>query len=328
MFKSTVLKLTAIMVVGFMFLSVIFSIAIFQTSASGVDKSLRKQGDLIERLPNRPGQPPRREVIDEIREIERENFESDLLLKLIFTNSGILGLSIIVSYLTAKKVMDPVEKAHLKQVQFASDASHELRTPLTAIKLETDLILRNKKPKLREAKEAIVSIGEEVVKMEELVEGLLALSKTGFKTKFQSIDLYETVYASLETFGKVSEKTGIPKQFVTSGNSFSVNMAKEHLNRVLSILIDNACKYGAETENISIEFEPEAERLSISNSVSGDIPDNFETMFDRFTRGESSRKQKGYGLGLSIARKILDEYSYSISGTATNGKVKLTINFS
>lgn len=331
MFTKTRLTLTAWYLAIIMLVSFAFSIVIYQGAQSELQRSLRIQTLRFQRqqgiyLP-----------LGVFPEIDRElltELDNRIKLTLLLVNLGIFVFSGAAGYFLAGKTLRPIEKMVEEQKRFVADASHELRTPLTAMRTENEVALRDKKLNLEGAKQLLKSNLEETNKMQELSNYLLTLSRyqtKGFQFKKEPVDLHQVIHSVLETHQSTIKKRSI--KIITKGQRVIVNAHKESLIELLNILVDNAIKYSFSKGSINIETQKTSTGvlLSVHDNGIGIKPNDLPHIFDRFYRAEPSRSKlrtDGYGLGLSIAKEIVDYHSglievQSNARTGTTFKIKL-----
>ncbi|HEV2412674.1 MAG TPA: histidine kinase dimerization/phospho-acceptor domain-containing protein, partial [Candidatus Saccharimonadales bacterium] len=153
MFKSATVRLTAWYALIIMFISILFSVSLYEVSLHELDDRLHQQ--MVFLLPRVP------KIRAEI--ISQHNLGSHaLLVDLVYFNLIVLVAATTASYLLARQTLEPIEEAHEMQTRFAADASHELRTPLTAMKSEIEVALRDGKLPLSEYQRLLTSNLEEV----------------------------------------------------------------------------------------------------------------------------------------------------------------------
>ena len=258
----------------------------------------------------------------EITLMENEEAISRLKITTILAFTfGFIG--IIIIYFIAKKIskiiVKPVEESFEKQKQFVSDASHELKTPLAVIEANAD-VLQNK---VGENK-WITYIQDEVQSMNKLVNDLLTLAKVGNTNNevFQKFDLSKEVQMSVAVFESMIFEKEI-KLETNITESIEFNGLKEDIKHIVSIILDNAIKHTSDNGKIIVNVNKEKEYIKIEIQNQGEpIPvEDEDKIFERFYRIDKSRNrsEKRYGLGLSIAKGIVDKYKGSIKAHSENG---------
>ncbi len=238
----------------------------------------------------------------------------------IFVVSGISG------YFLAGRTLKPIEEMVEEQKKFISDASHELKTPLTALKTELEVTLRAKETDNKDLLRTIRSSLEEVNKLQKLTESLLRDSryqKGNHLTKFQKVNLKEIIESSVKSLnGKAKKKeveVGLKlSNAIVLGDSVG-------LEELVSILLDNAIKFSDKSSKVLIRLKKDKKYASLvvaDKGVGIQMTDQSH-IFKRFYQAESSRsktKNDGFGLGLSIAKKITELHNGDISVKSAPGK--------
>ena len=253
-----------------------------------------------------------------------ENADAIKRLKLtilIAITLGLVGIAIV--YIIAKKIsktiVEPVEESFEKQKQFISDASHELKTPLAVIEANADVL----QEKTGDNK-WLTYIQNEVQSMNKLVNDLLTLSRMEKNADVhnQKFDLSKEVQMSVAVFESMIYEKGIRlKTNIDEGISF--NGEKEDIKHIISILLDNAIKHTKEKGKIIVNTKKENNNVIIEIKNQGEpIPEEErEKIFERFYRIDKARNrnEKRYGLGLSIAKGIVEKYKGSIKASSKDG---------
>ena len=228
----------------------------------------------------------------------------------------------IMSYIISKKlsniIVKPVEETIEKQKQFISDASHELKTPLAVIEANVD-VLENKVGKSK----WMEYIQSEITSMNKLINDLLFLAKTeNIKTirNKEQINISEEIKMVSSMFESVAYEKKVKINYNIQEN-IKVNVEKEDIKQIISILLDNAIKHTEKENNIYVELKKEKgiNTIKIKNEGKPIPEEEQEKIFERFYRVDKSRNrsEKRYGLGLAIAKTIVEKY---------NGKIEVKCN--
>ena len=261
--------------------------------------------------------PPLQNTTENLRMNELGKAKVNLTLELVYVNIFVLIGGGFISYFLAKKNIEPIEKAHEEQSRFTSDASHELRTPLAAMKTELEVALRDKSVDIKELKRVITSNLEEIDKLSKLSDMLLNLSKVE-KTELTiaPIDLVKITNDTIKSFNENANRISLKceQSIIATGNDTAIA-------DLIKILIDNALAYSPKNTpiNINLSIQDEVVKFEIINTGPGIKPDELPYIFNRFYRADSSRTendQKGYGLGLALAKKIVDSHAGNIFATS------------
>ena len=234
---------------------------------------------------------------------------------------GIVGIIIIsiIAKKIAKTIVRPVEETFEKQKQFVSDASHELKTPLAVIEANSDVL----QDKIGEDK-WLNYIKNEVQSMNKLVNDLLSLAKmeSTKDVNYQKIDLSKEVQMSVAVFeSMIYEKEIKLETNIKEGINYECD--KEDIKHIISIILDNAIKHTKKDNKIIVNVDKEKNDIKIEIKNQGEpIPvGEQEKIFERFYRVDKarSRSEKRYGLGLSIAKEIVEKYNGSIKASSKDG---------
>lgn len=250
---------------------------------------------------------------------ESRKASNQMILSLIYINVVVLVAGGLGAFFLARRTLRPIAEAHEAQSRFTSDASHELRTPLSAMKTELEVNLRDPKLDIDEARELLESNLEEVDKLIRLSEMLLHLSRLDHdKLEVETVDLP----LILEELAK--RYTLDYNRFAITSRKKATTLANEAaINELMTILLDNAIKYSPENSPIYIRIFEQRGMLGFEVKNSGTrIPEEkLPKLFERFFRADTSRtnsSKNGYGLGLSIAKKIIDVHHGDLTVSSTN----------
>ena len=219
----------------------------------------------------------------------------------------LLGVSILLSFWVTR----PVDRAWRQQRQFLSDASHELKTPLTVILANAELL--EEVPMEDGPARWVDNIHASAGRMRSLVEQMLTLARADNAaptSPMGEVDLSELAADTALAFEAVAFEAGKELQYDIAPE-IRVLGDGEKLRRLISVLLDNAVKYGAEGRPIRMTLtrtERQA-RLQVENDGPPIPPEQLSHLFERFYRADASRGEKsGFGLGLSIAAAIASEH--------------------
>ncbi len=248
--------------------------------------------------------------------IKESLFNSLLLFAL-----GMAGL-LLISIMLAGMAVRPVKKAWDQQKRFIADASHELNTPLTVILANNEILLSDVSDPLsdrtevrKERRKWIESSQEEALHMKRLVDDLLFLARSDEDVEGRSLiksrmDLSELVTdVALQLEPVVFEAQLSMEMHIQEKVFFECD--GERMKKLAYILLDNAVKYAAGERKIWLGLEKSGNKIRLLAANTGDIiaEEELEHLFDRFYRSDQARTGKdGYGLGLSIAKTIVEEH--------------------
>ncbi|MBO0746223.1 MAG: HAMP domain-containing histidine kinase [Candidatus Dormibacteraeota bacterium] len=220
-----------------------------------------------------------------------------LLLLLVFLGALTIG----------QRVAAPIEAVRRRQLAFTADASHELRTPLSVIEANTSLALHGERSP-EWYRRAFTSVHRESERMRHLIEDLLWLAR--FDSTEQPrhparLDLGVLAGEAVDRFQVRAEARRLTLDYARPEGPVLVTATPEWLERLLGVLLDNACKYTPEGGLVWVRVTSDGRRCEIAVDDSGPgIPlDQREQIFDRFHRATDA--VPGAGLGLAIADAIV-----------------------
>ena len=251
---------------------------------------------------------------EQFRQQRIEESNGHLIQNLMIVNLVTLGLGGGAAYLLARRTLRPIQEVMEMQGRFTSDASHELRTPLASMQSEIEVALRNEKLGKTQMRALLVSNLEEVNRLRGLSDRLLDLSNSQTITPVAT-DLESVIGEVLDrNLARADEKH---IAIDVNVGQFTVLADQAMLGDLLSILTENAIKYSPEKTKIRIEAEEKGRTIEmrVVDQGIGIAQDDVDRIFDRFYRADSSRTSqtvKGYGLGLSIAKRIADLHNTHI----------------
>lgn len=323
MFEKTRLKLTGWYLLIIMLISFSFSLVIYKVLTNEVERFIRTQQLRIERRlrsdffspPPLPADP---DLVNETK--------NRILIMLIEINSIIFIVSGGLGYFLAGRTLRPIKEMVDEQNQFITDASHELRTPLTSLRSEIEVNLRDKNLNLNNVKKLLKSNLEEVINLQSLSDNLMELAQYQKKNGdliFEEISIRTITEIACKKITPLATNKNIDidnkiKDYQLKGN-------KQSLVELFIILLDNAVKYSRNNKYVLLTSEKKDHIVIISIKDEGigidkkDLP----FIFNRFYRSDSSRSKemaKGYGLGLSIAKKIVNLHNGKITVSSKLGK--------
>jgi len=317
MFTSARLKLTAWYLLILMAVSFLFSTIIYRMVSSELERGFhqavmrmhaRRLGLLV----------PVNEVnvffLEDINDAKLR-----VLRGLLITNGGILAFGALAGYVLAGKTLAPIKETLEEQKRFTADASHELHTPLTAMKTTLEVALRDKKLTTKHARVVLRDNLTQVDELTDLTQGLLSLSRTdtnGSSFHFTRVDVTSVISEVIRRFAPLADRKKIT---LTTHNSNCIIEADEmSISKLITILIDNALKYTPGGGKVTLTAEQTAKELelTVSDTGIGIAKNEVPHIFDRFYRADQSRnkdKKTGFGLGLAIAKRIVELHHGKIS---------------
>jgi len=239
----------------------------------------------------------------------------------------LLGVSFLLSWWATR----PVEKAWKQQRQFLSDASHELKTPLTVILSNAELLKET--PLAGRPGRWADNIHSEARQMRSLVEEMLTLARAdnGVHTApFGPVPLSDLAADCALTYESVAYEAGKPLQYELDEDAHVLG-DYDKLRRLVSILLDNAIKYGADAAPIALTLRKGEKQavLTVSNTGNPIPPEHLPHLFERFYRADESRGEtSGFGLGLAIAKSIANEHKASLRAESDTASTRFIFTIS
>ncbi|MDO4546029.1 MAG: HAMP domain-containing sensor histidine kinase, partial [Bacillota bacterium] len=224
-----------------------------------------------------------------------------------------------ISLLLSRLAVAPVRKAWKQQQQFVADASHELKTPLTVILANNDILMVHEEEKVKDQKKWIESTQEEALHMKNLIDDMLFLAQSDedmerlrlVKGRVNLSDLVTEVSLQFEPviFEKnVTMETDIADDLEIEGD-------ETQMKQLVHILLDNAAKYSQTQGRIFLRLFKSGSRIKLLVANTGAVveKEDLEHLFERFYRSDKARtREGGYGLGLSIAKNIVERHDGKI----------------
>lgn len=253
------------------------------------------------------------------RTLEISTINRLLFIFIIITGIGLIFI-FFISILLANWTIKPVVKAWDQQKQFIADASHELKTPLTVISTNTDVILSNSNDTVESQSKWLNYIKNETIRMTKLVNSLLYIAKydaNETKILLKKINLSNIISSICLQYEPLIYENN--KKLITNiDNNITIMGDEDKIKQLLNILMDNALKYSLNNGIIKISLKKNKQSnvyITVSNSSETINKEQLNKIFDRFFRIDSSRNRKtgGSGLGLNIAKSIVEIHKGSIN---------------
>jgi signal transduction histidine kinase len=229
--------------------------------------------------------------------VSAEVLIAPLLLAIVFLGAVAIG----------RRVATPIEVARRRQLEFTADASHELRTPLSVIEAHTSLALQQERSN-EWYRTAFGRVDRESKRMHRLVDDLLWLARfdaTQAAPRSEPVDLAALAGQTIDRFSAVAETRRLHLSVEATGDGLVINAPPEWLDRLLGVLVDNACKYSPDGGTVGVTIAAHGGRVSLTVDDAGPgIPaTERDRIFDRFHRATDAGA--GAGLGLAIADAIV-----------------------
>lgn len=273
-----------------------------------------------------------------------ESFRDFLKASVLMSLAGLLIVFAVICYF-AGRIVRPVAESYEKQKRFITDAGHEIKTPLAIIKANIDLMdmeLDEKRINRAELKENLSDVNDQVDRLTGLTNDLVYLSRmeeADNSLVMTEVPLSDIVAETAASFEPLAEEKG--KAIGTDIEPMiSVQGSTKELEKLLSIIIENAVKYSiaprvvdcGENEdgmpappmiNVALRKEGKDAVIEVRNETEGELTnEQLAHVFERFYRMDSSRNSQtgGHGIGLSMASAIVSAHGGKISARTSSGR--------
>jgi signal transduction histidine kinase len=246
----------------------------------------------------------------------------------------LLGFVFVGAVIVGRRVAAPIEAARRRQLEFTADASHELRTPLSVIEAHTSLALAQE----RDAawyRGAFGRVDRESKRMRRLLEDMLWLARfdaAATPPATEPVDLGVLAAQVVDRFAAVAETRHLRLGLHVPEGQVLITASPELADRLIGVLVDNACKYAPEDGTVDVTVAADGPRATVTVDDSGPgIPDDERArVFDRFHRSvTTSSDASGAGLGLAIGDAIVRATGGRWSvGTSPAGGARFAVTWS
>lgn len=252
---------------------------------------------------------------------EDGKFIQVVLIPCIGKNNFIDGIMIVLKDITKQKKLDDMRK------EFVANVSHEIRTPITTIKSYTETLLDGAIEEKEIALDFLNTINEATDRMQLLTDDLLELSRLDggrISFNFKKVNLYEIIESCVkQNFIIAKNKNQKISLDIPFNSQMIITGDVGRINQVLNNVISNAMKYSYEDTSITIDIIEKRNDyiVSIKDNGIGVPKEDIGRIFERFYRVDKARSRAmgGNGLGLSIAKEIMQEHNGNITATSKIG---------
>lgn len=314
MFKKARISLTAWYLLIIVTISISFSFVIYNVLSHEVERFSRIQRVRFSAPANLDP-----DLVSEVK--------GRIVLFLVLANGVIVIASGGLSYFLAGRTLRPIKEMVKDQKSFISNASHDLRTPLSAISLSMEVALKDKAMDIKTARDVLTQCLKQVVGLQRLTQNLLELSSFNYhssNTRFTRENVFNILKEVLYELAPMykEKKLAIINEV---DQNFVAELDKLKIRQLFMIILDNAIKYSRDKEKITLssQFKDSNFQIRIKDQGLGIAKKEISKVFDKFYRSDKSRsnfKTSGYGLGLSIAKEIVDLHGGDISVKSVLGK--------
>lgn len=249
-----------------------------------------------------------------------EDFFDIVNLSIIFVVLGVV-LFIFLIVILSGKVIKPFVDNYENQRNFIADAGHDLKTPITVIEADAEVL----KMKFGDDNEFLNDIFLQSSRLKQLTEDLIYLSKLDENPDYEMIEfpLSDVITEICQSFESVA-KTQKKEMTITIEPHLSFKGNQKNMERLVNILLDNAVKYSSDHGKIDVSLERQKKFivLTVYNTVDHISKEELPKFFDRFYRSDQSRNSEtgGYGIGLSVAKSVVEAHKGKINATTSDEK--------
>ncbi|ERM93239.1 histidine kinase [Caldanaerobacter subterraneus subsp. yonseiensis KB-1] len=217
--------------------------------------------------------------------------------------------------------------------RFVSDASHELKTPLASVKALIESLINSRSQDIAFYKEILQDVNGEIDRMTRLVNDLLELARLDKikSPRIKRVEVSEVISDVIDSLAPLAESKNVNLTFNGKEKVFA-EVDPDRFYRMAYNIVENGIKYTHEGGNVLVGLDEDEDNiyLAISDNGIGISEEVLPKIFDRFARGDTARSKKngGFGLGLAIAKEIIDMHEGKVTveskvGEGTTFKIVL-----
>ena len=234
-----------------------------------------------------------------------------------------------LSETTMQAVQSQVRSERMK-TELITNVSHDIKTPLTSIINFVDLL--NRPHRNEDEKQYLEVLSRQSLQLKKLIEDLIELSKASsgnLQANIVTLDAAESVNQALGEFSDKLEKVQLTPVFYQPEEPVKIAADGRLTWRVLSNLLSNAVKYATPGTRVYVELAKEEDKvlISIKNVSREELKCSADELLERFVRGDASRNREGSGLGLNIAKSLMEVQNGSLQLTLDGDLFKVTLTF-
>ncbi len=253
-------------------------------------------------------------------------FMNNFLLNSIYVGgAGFLAVCLLI-IIFSKTAVRPVAESYEKQKTFITNAGHELKTPLSIIDANTEVIeLENGESQwtqsIKRQVERLTRLTNQLTTLAKMEEGQEQISMGNLNLSDMITEVCDEMEAFAQGQGKTIQASVCPNVMVI-GN-------EDQMRQLIYILLDNSVKHSKESSPIEVTLSGNG-KLMVKNKAYLERTGNMNILLERFYRTDASRSRQtgGYGLGLSIAKAIVEQHNGKISIMASNeDTLEITVTF-
>ena len=258
---------------------------------------------------------PIKQIIYEVNDISSYNLSNRLP-----TGKGKDELSQLSN--TFNELLERLYKSFEIQKRFISNASHELSTPLTSISSQLEVTLQ-KERNSQEYKLVLASISEDVFKIRELTKSLLEIAKADMhgNIELSVVRIDEILMQIMSEIKSIESSYKVElyfDNFLEDEQRCVIYGNKELLHSAIKNIVENGCKYSPDScSRVNLSFSNDQIYITVKNEGNVIATEEIQKIFQPFYRGSNTREQKGFGLGLSLAKSIVRFHKGTIEVTSS-----------
>jgi signal transduction histidine kinase len=223
------------------------------------------------------------------------------------------------------RMLEQLQDSFESQRRFVADASHELRTPLTTIQGNAGLLARGPAVSDEVLRAAAADIAAETARMTRLVDRMLTLARadSGLKLELAPVELGSVVTEVC----RQARTVHLDRQLESVAGNATIAGDEDAIRQLIWILLDNALRHARSRVSVTLANEGDWARLTVADDGPGIASDEREHVFERFYRSDRARTGQGAGLGLSIARWVVEQHQGRIlAGESAGGGAAMYVD--
>ncbi len=250
----------------------------------------------------------------------------DAMRRFILTSASVIFAGYLVVFVLvtffSQRILQPINESYEKQKRFITDAGHEIKTPLAIIQADAEVL----EMEIGE-NEWLEDMKRQTKRLAKLTNDLVYLARmeeAGTAMKVVEFSISDVINETVISFQALAKAQGV--EFVCNIQPMlSWKGNEQAIQQLVTILLDNALKYCSKDGNVSCSLDKQGKnlRLSVHNTTEHVIPkENLQVLFERFYRSDPSRNSQtgGYGIGLSIAKAIVNAHNGKIQVRTEDGR--------
>lgn len=255
---------------------------------------------------------------------ELTSFDTFLLVSFAVGVAAFVAVFVLVFFLSGK-VMKPIAESYAKQKRFITDASHEIKTPLTVIGADAEVLEMQ-----GTSNEWTQSIREQVKRLTSLTEKLVFLARMDEESqtlKATDFSVSDAVEETVKPFSAVAVSKGLTLECEVQKN-LTYCGDESLIRQLVSLLTDNALKYCDENGKICVRLKNCGGKIQLTfTNPAKELNGDLNVLFERFYRDDKSRNSEtgGHGIGLAVAKAIVEAHRGKIAAYGDNGTVVFTV---